>query len=107
MLKFKQLNVDSSEFAFLKAIVLFKPEIKGLKETVSIEILQDQAQIMLAQYVANNNTTQIQQQQTGRFGKLLLTISMLKSLTPKTIEKLYFPTHEFSMDKFLHDLIRN
>jgi nuclear receptor subfamily 2 group E protein 3 len=100
--KFKQLNVDGAEFAFLKAIVLFKSETRGLKEPHLIETLQDQAQMMLAQHMAANNSS-------SRFGKLLLILPMLKSVGADRVEKLYFTqtVGNLSIEKLLTDLIKN
>ena len=101
IVKFKLLNVDSTEFAFLKAIILFKSETRGLKEPQLIENLQDQAQMMLAQHLSNTNS--------NRFGKLLLVLPLLKNVGAGKIEKLYFSQTigNFSIEKLLTDLIKN
>jgi nuclear receptor subfamily 2 group E protein 3 len=103
IMKFKLLNVESTEFAFLKAIILFKSETRGLKEPQLIENLQDQAQMMLAQHLSNSSTA-------NRFGKLLLVLPMLKNIGANKIEKLYFSQtigNNFSIEKLLTDLIKN
>mgnify|MGYP002042290660 FL=1 len=41
-----------------KTIVLFKPETAGLGEPRSVEMLQDQAQCILADYVRNRYISQ-------------------------------------------------
>lgn len=41
--KYKAVLVDPAEFACMKAIVLFRPETRGLKDPAQIENLQDQA----------------------------------------------------------------
>lgn len=43
--KYKAVLVDPAEFACLKAIVLFRPETRGLKDPAQIENLQDQAHV--------------------------------------------------------------
>ena len=100
--KFKQLNIESSEFAFLKAIVLFKSETRGLKEPQLIEQFQDQAQTMLAQHVSSVSNS-------SRFGKLLLILPKLKNIGTDRIEKLYFTQTigNLSIEKLLTDLIKN
>lgn len=45
--KYKAVLVDPAEFACLKAIVLFRPETRGLKDPAQIENLQDQAHVSL------------------------------------------------------------
>lgn len=44
--RFKSILVDPAEFACMKAIVLFRSEAKGLKDSTQIENLQDQAQVI-------------------------------------------------------------
>jgi len=45
--KYKAVLVDPAEFACLKAIVLFRPETRGLKDPAQIENLQDQAHVSM------------------------------------------------------------
>lgn len=47
--KYKAVLVDPAEFACLKAIVLFRPETRGLKDPAQIENLQDQAHVSVNQ----------------------------------------------------------
>ncbi|KAF2355041.1 Nuclear hormone receptor ligand-binding domain, partial [Trinorchestia longiramus] len=47
---FREHGVDPAEFAYLKAIVLFRPAVRGLKDNSQVECLQDQAQVMLSQH---------------------------------------------------------
>ena len=80
--RFKTLAVDPTEFAFLKAIVLFKPgnalflyshvfvseytwrvtpwlsETHSLKDPEQVEKLQDQSQVLLGQYVRSAYASQ-------------------------------------------------
>ncbi|XP_045048881.2 photoreceptor-specific nuclear receptor isoform X2 [Desmodus rotundus] len=48
--RFRALAVDPTEFACMKALVLFKPETQGLKDPEHVEALQDQSQVMLSQH---------------------------------------------------------
>ena len=103
IMKFKLLNIDAAEFAFLKALVLFKPETRGLKEPQTIETLQDQAQMMLAQHISSTSNA------SNRFGKLLLLLPMLKNIGASRVERLYFSQTigNLSIEKLLTDLIKN
>nr|XP_029504316.1 photoreceptor-specific nuclear receptor-like [Oncorhynchus nerka] len=56
--RFKALVVDPTEFACLKAIVLFKPETRGLKDPEQVENLQDQSQVMLGQHIRSHYSSQ-------------------------------------------------
>ena len=47
-----QLRLDHTEYTCLKALVLFKPEVVGLKQGLQVEVLQDQTHLMLQVYIA-------------------------------------------------------
>ncbi|CAF1549179.1 unnamed protein product, partial [Didymodactylos carnosus] len=102
--RFKQLKLDPIEFACLKAIILFRAETKSLKEPKIVENLQDQAQITLSQHTQLHHPTQ----QT-RFGRLLLTLSLLRSVPSSLIEKVYFSRTigNTPMEKLLSDMFKN
>lgn len=90
MEKFKEMNVDHTEFACLRAIILFKSSSSGdvkknLKEVKTIEALQDQAQLTLSKYISMAYPSQ-----PLRFGRLLLLLPLLKAVSPSTIENLFF-----------------
>ncbi|CAF3424157.1 unnamed protein product [Rotaria sp. Silwood1] len=101
---FKQLKLDPIEFACLKTIVLFRFDIRTLREVKLIENLQDQAQITLAQFIQIHNPTQ-----PTRFGRLLLTLPLLRSIPSIFIEKTYFSRTigNISMSKLLSDMLKN
>lgn len=85
ILRFAAMRVDSTEYACLKALVLFKSEIKGLRDYLQVEVLQDQAQVMLADYCyANHPSSKV------RFGKLLLLLPTLRTVGPRSIEEVFF-----------------
>ncbi|XP_023216916.1 nuclear receptor subfamily 2 group E member 1-like [Centruroides sculpturatus] len=79
------LQVDHTEFSCLKALVLFKPETQGLRDPLQIELLQDQTQLMLHEYVLTK-----QPPSKVRFGKLLLLLSITKKLNSQVIEEMFF-----------------
>ncbi|XP_055331415.1 photoreceptor-specific nuclear receptor-like isoform X2 [Paramacrobiotus metropolitanus] len=102
--RFKALSVDPAEFACLKAVVLFKPDAKGLKEPAQVENLQDQAQIMLGQHVRINHPAQ-----PARFGKLLLLLIYLRQIPSERIESAFFLryTGNTPMEKVLSDMYKS
>merc|ERR1712130_636551 len=53
--RFRQLNIDPAEFACLKAIILFKPDVGGLKDFGEVENLQDQSLAMLQHHVTSTS----------------------------------------------------
>jgi hypothetical protein len=87
--KFLEMNVDPTEFACLRAIVLFQSgagEVKKhLKDLKSIQTLQDQAQLTLSKYISAAYPSQ-----PLRFGRLLLLLPLLKSISASTIQNLFF-----------------
>ncbi|XP_027213267.1 nuclear receptor subfamily 2 group E member 1 [Penaeus vannamei] len=90
--KFKAMCVDPTEYACLKAIVLFKTvwenassDVKGLRDLGAVAALQDQAQLTLNKYITTAYPTQ-----PFRFGKLLLLLPSLRAVGSRTIEELFF-----------------
>ncbi|XP_060553395.1 photoreceptor-specific nuclear receptor-like, partial [Ruditapes philippinarum] len=85
ILRFAAMRIDSTEYACLKALVLFKSEIKGLRDYLQVELLQDQTQVMLSEYCFSNHPAN-----KLRFGKLLLQLYSLKAVGPRSIEEVFF-----------------
>ncbi|GIY78393.1 photoreceptor-specific nuclear receptor [Caerostris darwini] len=83
--RFKILAVDFSEFACLKAIVLFKPDVESLKDNHQVDMLQDHAQLMLAHHIKSQHFDY-----TFRFGRLLLLLPSLRQIPPAIIETIFF-----------------
>ena len=86
--KFQAMNVDTTEFACLRAIILLKTVVDRddeLRDQVTVNALQDQAQLTLSKYIQGAYPNQ-----PSRFGKLLLLLPSLKCVSGKTIEELFF-----------------
>ena len=90
--KFQQMNVDATEYACLRAIVLLKTSLetngedhRELRDQAAITSLQDQAQLTLSKYIEKAYPNQ-----PSRFGKLLLLLPALKSVSSQAIEELFF-----------------
>ena len=90
--KFQGMNVDATEFACLRAIILLKTCIesggddhKEVRDQAAISALQDQAQLTLSKYISSAYPSQ-----PSRFGKLLLLLPSLKTVSSKSIEELFF-----------------
>uniref|UniRef100_A0A0M3JZE9 Nuclear hormone receptor FAX-1 (inferred by orthology to a C. elegans protein) n=1 Tax=Anisakis simplex TaxID=6269 RepID=A0A0M3JZE9_ANISI len=75
-------SIDQGEFACLKALVLFRPETRGLKDYAQVTELQDQTQQMLARHSTAFGPT--------RFGRLLLLLPLLRTIGADKIEKMFF-----------------
>ncbi|XP_007538576.2 photoreceptor-specific nuclear receptor [Erinaceus europaeus] len=101
--RFRALAVDPTEFACMKALVLFRPETPGLRDPEHVEALQDQSQVMLCQHSKAQHPGQ-----PVRFGRLLLLLSALRLLPPDRVEQLFFRETLGStpMEKLLCDMFR-
>ncbi|KAG1714900.1 Nuclear receptor subfamily 2 group E member 1 [Nymphon striatum] len=98
--RFRQLSPDCAETGCIKAIILFRPETFGLCDTHPISMLQDQVQCILSDYVRQKYP-----RQATRFGRLLLTLSVLRSIGASIVEKLFF--QEATGKVSLHSLLNN
>lgn len=91
--KLAQFRLDPHEFACLRAIVLFKTpsssgslgEEKSLADALSVAAVQDHTQLTLNKYISA-----AQPGQPLRFGKLLLLLPTLRTVSSETIEELFF-----------------
>ncbi|XP_075261261.1 nuclear receptor subfamily 2 group E member 1-like [Convolutriloba macropyga] len=73
--KIQNMSLDATEYVLLKTIAVFKPELSGLRDSKVVEVLQDQCQVLLNEYIKRHQPTN-----PTRFGKHLLLMSSLKSI---------------------------
>ena len=66
-------------------ITILLVDTHGLKAADQVEQLQDEAQLLLADYVWSRLPVQ-----PARFGKILLSVAALRSLAEKPIDQLFF-----------------
>ena len=66
-------------------LFFFSSEARGIRDQFQVEILQDQAQLMLNDYIMTQQTSN-----KYRFGKLLLLLPMLRTLSPRAVEDVFF-----------------
>ncbi|KAJ8290189.1 hypothetical protein GJAV_G00009750 [Gymnothorax javanicus] len=83
--KFWNLDLTPKEYAYLKGAVLFNPDVPQLKTALFVEGLQQEAQRALQEVV-----TPLHPQDRGRFARILLTASTLKSINPNFVIELFF-----------------
>nr|AST48092.1 photoreceptor-specific nuclear receptor [Nilaparvata lugens] len=104
LLRYRSVGVDPAEFACLKAIVLFRPETRGLKDPLQVDNLQEQAQVMLGQHTRGQHPTQC-----ARFGRLLLMLPLLRHVPTTRIELIFFQRTigNTPMEKVLCDMYKN
>ena len=80
---FREVRLDETEFACLKAIVFFDPHARGLKDVERIRRHRYAIQVNLEDYISDR-----QYDTRGRFGALLLTLPSLQSITWQMIEQI-------------------
>ncbi len=80
---FREISMDETEYACLKAIVFFDPNARGLKDADKIKRLRYQIQVNLEDYISDR-----QYDTRGRFGEILLTLPSLQSITWQMIEQI-------------------
>ncbi|VDK87129.1 unnamed protein product [Litomosoides sigmodontis] len=83
--RLKALQMDPVEFCSLKAIILFSVDCCGLNDVIRVETIQEKVQSALEEYCRSQKQLQI-----GRFGRLLLRLPSLRSISASVIEQLFF-----------------
>lgn len=81
----REVHIDDTEFACLRAIVFFDPHTKGLSEPHKIKALRYQVQTNLEDYINDR-----QYDSRGRFGEIMLLLPTLQSITWQMIEQIQF-----------------
>lgn len=81
----RDVQINDSEFACLKAIVFFDPDAKGLSDSSKIKSFRYQVQVNLEDYINDR-----QYDSRGRFGEMLLLLPALQSITWQMIEQIQF-----------------
>ncbi|KAJ8397942.1 hypothetical protein AAFF_G00432890 [Aldrovandia affinis] len=79
------LYVSTKEYAYLKGAVLFNPDLVGLLCVHYIRGLQSEAHQALNEYVK-----MIHREDPTRFAKLLIALSMLRSINANVVAELFF-----------------
>ncbi|XP_076085001.1 uncharacterized protein LOC143055845 isoform X2 [Mytilus galloprovincialis] len=82
---FRDIQIDDTEFACMKAIVFFDPKAKGLTDPQKIKSFLYQVQVNLGDYINDR-----QYDYRGRFGEILLLLPALQSITWQMIEQIQF-----------------
>lgn len=81
----RDIQIDDSEFASLKAIVFFDPDCKGLSDPLRVKSMRFRVQVNLEDYISDR-----QYDSRGRFGDILLLLPPLHSITWQMIEQVQF-----------------
>lgn len=79
----KEIHIDDSELACVKALVFFDPSAKGLNEPAKIKSLRHQVLNNLEDYISDKLY-----ESRGRFGEILLLLPVLQSITWQMIQQI-------------------
>lgn len=93
-------ELDSTEYACLKAISIFKPTCRNLIDPVMIERLQDQSQYLLSEYLRSQKP-----RETLRFGRLLLLLTSMRDVRCESVKRAFFRdmSADIPIDRILGD----
>lgn len=99
--KMKRLNIDKSEFSCLKAIILFNPDIRGLKVPSEVDIIREKIYGCLDEHCRTEHPGD-----EGRFAQLLLRLPALRSISLKCLDHLFFYRliGEKQLETFLYEM---
>lgn len=102
--KIQEMQMDKTELGCLRSIVLFNPDVKGLKEIERVEVLRERVYASLEEYTRSTHVNE-----TGRFAKLLLRLPALRSIGLKCMDHLFFykiiAGETEGLDTYLLDLL--
>ncbi|KAF7666966.1 hypothetical protein LDENG_00085470 [Lucifuga dentata] len=79
------VDISTKEYAYLKGAVLFNPDLEGLHCLHYIQSLRREAHQAL-----NEHIRLIHREDTTRFAKLLIALSMLRAISPSVVTQLFF-----------------
>ncbi|XP_057708626.1 nuclear receptor subfamily 0 group B member 1 [Corythoichthys intestinalis] len=79
------VDISTKEYAYLKGAVLFNPDLEGLRCLPYIQSLRREAHQAL-----NEHVRLIHREDGTRFAKLLIALSMLRSISPSVVAQLFF-----------------
>ncbi|KAH8294434.1 hypothetical protein KR018_000195 [Drosophila ironensis] len=83
--KMKRLNLDRRELTCLKAIILYNPDIRGIKNRAEIEMCREKVYACLDEHCRLEHPGD-----DGRFAQLLLRLPALRSISLKCLDHLFF-----------------
>jgi len=82
--KMRKMCMDKTELGSLRAMVLFNPDVKGLKDVDRVEQLKEMLYVSLDEYTRSNNEDEL------RSANLMLRLPGLRSIALKCKEHLFY-----------------
>ncbi|XP_072300882.1 nuclear receptor subfamily 0 group B member 1 [Eucyclogobius newberryi] len=79
------VDISTKEYAYLKGAVLFNPDVEGLRCLHYIQSLRREAHQAL-----NEHVRLVHREDSTRFAKLLIALSMLRAISPTVVAQLFF-----------------
>ncbi|XP_065068108.1 retinoic acid receptor RXR-alpha-B-like isoform X2 [Rhopilema esculentum] len=100
--KLQEMQLDRAEWGCLRAVMLFSPDAKGLKDVQQVETFREMYSATLEDYMKKTRPDQ-----PDRFTKVILRVPALKSIGLQALEHLYFfkLIGDVPMDTFLLDML--
>lgn len=97
--RLKELNIDHAEFCIMSAIILTYPDAIGIQDKARVTAIQTRFLDVLRRYIFSKYP-----HDTGRYGKLLLRLPTLRTLSAKASERFLSLTLEGVLP--LNDLVQ-
>ncbi|CAB3372438.1 Hypothetical predicted protein [Cloeon dipterum] len=99
-------RMDRTEFACLKALALFTPELSGLRDSIRVEALQEQSQLLLGDYCVSSGGCEGAARR--RLGRLLLLLSGARQLEAAALQELFFSqtVGQVPIERLLGDIFK-
>ncbi|XP_015191457.1 PREDICTED: retinoic acid receptor RXR-alpha-B isoform X2 [Polistes dominula] len=83
--KMRDMKVDKTEIGCLRSIILYNPDVRGLKSIQEVGLLREKVYAALEDYTRVSCPND-----SGRFAKLLLRLPSIRSIALKCLEQLFF-----------------
>ncbi|XP_015433884.1 PREDICTED: retinoic acid receptor RXR-alpha-B isoform X2 [Dufourea novaeangliae] len=100
--KMREMRMDRTELGCLRAIILFNPEVRGLKSVQDVTKLREMIYAALEGYCRGTWPDD-----AGRFAKLLLRLPAIRSIGLKCLEHLFFFKIHVPIDDFLVEMLES
>nr|ADT64884.1 retinoid X receptor [Gryllus firmus] len=102
--KMREMKMDKTELGCLRSVILFNPDVRGLKSQQEVEMLREKVYAALEEYTRTTHPDE-----PGRFAKLLLRLPALRSIGLKCLEHLFFfrLIGDAPIDTFLMEMLES
>ncbi|XP_011265143.1 retinoic acid receptor RXR-alpha-B isoform X2 [Camponotus floridanus] len=103
--KMREMKMDRTELGCLRSIILFNPDVRGLKSIQEVSMLREKIYAALEEYTRVSCPDD-----PGRFAKLLLRLPSIRSIGLKCLEHLFFFKllgEERAVEDFLKEMLES